>query len=99
MINVEDTYTNIPTTFEINIREDGWIDYVLLYLSVEVQPIPVEWKGYIRYKDGHRASIFKLEYVFKNTLRDQHATFHYFINGVEHVCEPMIFNVYPFYEC
>lgn len=98
MRNVEDTYTNIPTIFEIKIREQGWIHDVNLHLSTECEPLPAQWKGYIRYRNGHRSSIFKLKYVFKNALANQHATFHYFIEGVEYVCEPMFFNVYPFYE-
>lgn len=96
MVKVEDTYTDIPTIFENTIRELGWIHDVHLHLSTEAEPIPVEWKGYIRYKDGHRSSIFRLEYFFKTPLRDQHATFHYFIEGVEYVCETMVFNVYQF---
>lgn len=99
MTKVEDTYTDIPTIFEIAIREDGWIHDVHLHLSIDNRSLPAIWNGYTRLKDGSRASIFKLEYIFRNTLRNQKATFHYFIDGIEYVCEPMIFNVHPFYEC
>lgn len=98
MNKIEDTYTNIPTIFEIAIREDGWIHDVHLHLSIDNRSLPATWSGYIRFKNGSRASIFKLEYIFRNTNRDQKATFHYFINGIKHVCEPMIFDVYNFYE-
>lgn len=98
MINAEDTYTNIPTIFEIAIREDGWIHDVHLHLQISDKPLLATWSGYTKFKDGSRASVFKLEYVFTNEFRNQHATFHYFIEGVEHVCEPMIFDVYNFYE-
>lgn len=98
MRNVEDTYTNIPTIFEIKIREHGWIHDVHLHLSTEAEPIPVEWKGYVRYKDGHRCSIFKLHYTFKNAMSKQEAVFHYSIEGIEHVCESIVFDVYELYE-
>lgn len=98
MINVENPYTIIPTLFELKVREDGWIHDVHLHLSTEAEPIPVDWKGYIRYRDGHRCSIFKLNYTFKNALSNQQATFHYFIEGVEYVCETMLFDVYDFYQ-
>lgn len=96
MINVENPYTIIPTLFELKVREDGWIHDVHLHLSTEIDPLPATWDRRIVLENGSYASVFKLEYIFKNALSNQQATFHYFIEGVEYVCETMLFDVYDF---
>jgi len=96
-----ETYTDVPTIFEIKIRELGWIYDV--YLEVDDTHIPAEWVGFSNFYDSHsgetvRFSIFNVLYTFENVEYNKRATFHYSINGCNYVCEPFIFNVEPFYD-
>ena len=93
---MNETYINIPTIFEIRIREFGWIHDV--YLEVDGVRFPAEWVGYVRYTNKNRYSIFRVLHTFKNFTQNKKATFHYFVGGTEHVCEPLVFNVYPLYD-
>lgn len=95
------TYTDVPTIFEIEIRELGWIYDV--YLEIDGLHIPAEWVGYSEriekeFSEELRYSLFRVLYTFENVEHNKTARFHYSINGKEYVCEPFTFNVYSFYN-
>lgn len=90
---MDDTYVDVPTIFEIQIRESGWIHTV--FVKIDDIYIPCEWVGYTRRFRNSRYSLFRAEYTFKNVMRDKKAVFHYYIGNSQHVCKPIIFNVYP----
>jgi len=93
---MNETYINIPTIFEIEIREFGWIQNV--YLEVDGLRLPAEWVGYVWHSRKCRYSIFRVCYTFKDISQNKKATFYYSVGNVEHVCNPLIFNVYPLYD-
>lgn len=90
-----DTYTDIPTIFEIKIRETGWIHDV--YICINGCKIAANWIRHIETTDENY-SIFRAEYIFHNVLYNGEATFYYSIGGTKYSCEPIKFNVYPFYD-
>lgn len=92
-----DTYTNIPTIFEIKIRELGWIHHV--YLVINGYCFPAEWICSIPGEGNHMYSIFRVTHTFENAIYNQEAVFHYSIEmDKEAICKPIKFNVYPFYD-
>lgn len=90
-----DTYTDIPTIFEIKIRETGWIHDV--YICINGCKVDTNWNQQTKIADDYY-SLFRAEYIFKNVLYNAEATFYYSIDGTMYSCEPLRFNVYPFFD-
>lgn len=100
-MNYTYTYTDVPTIFEIQIRELGWIYNV--HLELDSIYIPAEWVGYSEHVERTspneiRYSTFRATYTFENIQNNKKATFHYTIGGKDYICEPFVFDVYPFYS-